>query len=170
MRIHRTLLPLFLLSIATVAFADPKPAFEKMKSLAGTWEGKVTTNPHRPDIEGAPAHVTLRVTSSGNALLHEGTSTARPDDPLTIFYIDNDRLTLTHYCDAGNRPRMVGTLSADGKTIDFEFLDVAGNMKYGHMHHIAFTFVDADHHTEDLVFMLPGDKATEAHLELTRTK
>jgi hypothetical protein len=75
---------------------------------------------------------------------------------------------LTHYCDAGNRPRMVAKSSPDGKTIEFEFLDVTGNMQYGHMHGAMFTLIDADHHIEDWTFMV-GEKPVRAHFDLHRT-
>jgi hypothetical protein len=111
--------------------------------------------------------VTLRVTSMGNALMHEMTGPGRPDDPITMLYLDGGRLMLTHYCDAGNRPRMTGKMSPDSKSVEFEFLDVAGSTQYGHMHHAAFTVVDANHHMEDWIFM-QGDKPVHAHLELQR--
>jgi len=87
-----------------------------------------------------------------------------------MFYLDGDQLVLTHYCDAGNRPRMAAKKSVDGKTIDFDFMDVAGSTQYGHMHHAAFTVIDANHHTEDWTFMMPGDKVVHAHLDMQRTK
>jgi hypothetical protein len=86
-----------------------------------------------------------------------------------MFYRDGDRLFLTHYCDAGNRPRMVGKLSPDGKTLEFEFLDLSGGNKHGHMHHAKFTFIDENHHTEDWTYMMPGDKPVRAHFDLQRT-
>ena len=169
MKSLRSVLSVILLSTCTVALAqsDAQKSFDKMKTLAGSWEGRMTTTPPEADIEGKLAKVTMRVTSMGNALMHEATSAARPDDPLTIFYLDSDRLLLTHYCDAGNRPRMVGKLSSDGKTVEFEFLDVAGSTQYGHMHHGVFTFIDANHHTEDWTFM-HGDKPLHAHVDLQR--
>jgi hypothetical protein len=163
------MLSVILLSTCTVALAqsDAQKSFDKMKTLAGSWEGRMTTTPSEADIEGKLAKVTMRVTSMGNALMHEATSAARPDDPLTVFYLDGDHLLLTHYCDAGNRPRMTGKLSPDGKSVEFEFLDVAGSTEYGHMHHAVFTFIDANHHTEDWTFM-HGDKPLHAHVDLQR--
>ncbi len=169
-----------LMSLSTVAFAqadaqkspsDSQKAFDKLKTLAGSWEGMVKTDPPTPEADGKHVQVTLRVTSMGNALLHEMKIEGRPDDPITMLYMDNDHLTLTHYCDAGNRPRMVARTSPDGKTVDFDFLDVAGNLQYGHMQHAMFTIIDANHHTEDWTFMAPdGKTSVRAHFDLTRTK
>ena len=121
-------------------------------------------------MNGKSVTVTMRVTSMGNTLMHEMRGADRPDDPITMFVVDGDRVLLTHYCDADNRPRMAGTLSPDGKTLDFNFLDVTGNMKYGHMQHATFTFIDANHHVEDWTFQMPGDKPMHAHFDLQRTK
>ncbi len=166
------MLSVVLLSLSTVAFAqsDAQKSFDRMKTLAGTWEGHVTTLPQRAEIEGKLMQVSLRVTSMGHTLMHEATGTGRPDDPITMFVVDGDRLLLTHYCDADNRPRMVGKMSPDGKTVDFEFLDVTGNLQYGHMQHAVFTIIDANHHTEDWTYMEPGDNPVHAHFDLQRTK
>ena len=90
-----------------------------------------------PDMNGLTVGVSLRVTSGGAALMHEmgpEGRTADPtngdDDPITMLYIEGDRLLLTHYCDTWkNRPRMSGKLSPGGKTVEFEFLDVAGTVQ-----------------------------------------
>jgi hypothetical protein len=74
---------------------------------------------------------------------------AKYDHPVTMLYLDGDRLFLTHYCDAGNRPRMVARTSPNGKTVEFDFLDLSGGNQYGHMYHAVFTVIDANHHTED---------------------
>lgn len=169
------LLPLLLLAVVAFAQTEPqKPSdsqqsFQKLKSLAGTWEGRLTTDPVAKDVQGKTATITLRVTSTGNAILHEMNIPGRPDDPITMLYVENDKLTLTHYCDAGNRPRMVANNAADGKSVSFELVDVSGPMKYGHMHHAGFNFIDADHHSEDWTYMA-GEKPIHVHFELTRKK
>ena len=180
MKSIRTMLPVVLMSLSAMAFAqsdaqkpvaqsDAQKSFAKLKTLSGSWEGHVTTAPPEPSIEGKLTQISFRVTSMGNTLMHEMTIGGRPDDPITMLYLDGDRLLLTHYCDAGNRPRMTGKVSPDGKTVEFDFLDVAGSTQYGHMHHAAFTFLDANHHIEDWTFMV-GDKPVRAHLDLQRTK
>src|ERR1700676_2234165 len=177
MKSLRFVLFVVLISLSTAAFAqsdtqksDAQKSFDKLKTLTGSWEGHVTTVPPKGDIEGKLMQVSLRATSMGNALMHEMTGAGRPDDPITMLYLDGDRLLLTHYCDAGNRPRMTGTMSPDGKTVEFDFLDVAGSTEYGHMHHAVFTFLDGNHHIEDWTFMLKGDKPVHAHFDLKRTK
>ena len=167
-----------LMSLPTVAFAqsDAQKSFDKLKTLAGSWTGPATLNPPQPEMgDGTLMQLSLRVTSRGNALVHEMREAGKPDDPnhydhpLTMLYLDSDRLLLTHYCDAGNRPRMVARTSPDGKTVEFDFIDVAGSTEYGHMHHAVFTFLDANHHAEDWTFMA-GDKPVHAHFDLQRTK
>jgi hypothetical protein len=170
---------LVLLALSTVAFAqsDGQKSFDKMKTIAGEWEGPVTITPPMPEMGGdKPLHITLRVTSRGNAIVHEMQEAGTPldpskyDHPITMFYLDSDHLTLLHYCDAGNRPRMTAKPLVDGKTLDFDFVDVTGNLQYGHMQHSTFTIADANHHTEDWTFLMPGDKLMHAHMDLTRTK
>jgi len=177
MRSLRFLLPVVLMTLCTVALAqsDAQKSFDELKTLAGVWKGTVTANPPQPDWDNKPVWASLRVTSRGNAIVHEMKEPGTPDDmthddPITMFYLDGDQLVLTHYCDAGNRPRMAAKKSVDGKTIDFDFMDVAGSTQYGHMHHAAFTIIDANHHTEDWTFMMPGDKVVRAHLDMQRAK
>src|ERR1700730_11841190 len=76
--------------------SDAQKAFEKLKTLAGSWEGSSM---------GMSSHITIHVIPSGIAFLHEATGPGGPANPITMFYVDGDRLLLTHYCDAGNRPR-----------------------------------------------------------------
>src|ERR1700675_5181479 len=132
MKSLRFVLSVVLMSLATVAFAQsdahksaerkaPAPkseaqtSFDAMKTLAGDWEGRVKTDmPVEAKVDIKPLHVSMRVTSRGNVLVHEmqelGTplNSAKYDHPVTMMYVDTDadRLTLVHYCDAGNRPRM----------------------------------------------------------------
>jgi len=141
--------------------SDAQKAFDIMKTLTGSWEGT---------IMGLSTHITIRVTSSGNAIMHEATGPGRPDNPITMFYLDGDRLLLTHYCDAGNRPRMVGRISPDGKAVEFDFLDVSGNTQRGMMNHMVFTVIDANHHSEAATYALPGNKSMVGQFVLTRTK
>jgi len=121
-----------------------------------------------------PMHLTMRVTSRGNVLVHEFQEAGTPfdatkyDHPVTMLYVDADRLNLVHYCDAGNRPHMIAKTSPDGKKLEFDLVDVSGGMQRGHMHHAVFTIIDANHHTEEWTYMLPGDQPIHAKFNLER--
>jgi hypothetical protein len=196
MKSHRFMLSVVLMLLSTLAFAQsdmeksdapkssvaPMPSeaqksFANMKSLAGEWEGPVIFDPTTTEMStDKPVHVTMRITSRGNALVHEMQEAGTPldatkyDHPMTMLYLDGDHLTLVHYCDAGNRPRMVARTAADGKKVEFDFADLSGSNEQGHMYHSVFTIIDANHHFEDWTYMMPGDKPMHARLDLTRTK
>ncbi len=186
MKALRVVLSVVLMSLSTVALAQsdaqkssvaPVPSeaqksFAAMKTLAGEWEGLVTV-PEIPELS-MRLHVSLRVTSRGHVLVHELQEAGTPldatkyDHPVTMLYVDADRLTLVHYCDAGNRPLMTGKMSPDGKTVEFEFAGISGSTE-NHMHHAVFTIIDANHHTEDWTFMMK-DKPIHPHFDLVRIK
>src|ERR1700760_2618173 len=124
-------------SAAAFAQSDADKSFDQLKTLAGSWEGPVGGMPMR-------ANVTLRVTSMGNTLMHEMKMTGRPDDPISMFHLDGGHLQMTHYCDAGNQPHFVATVSPDGKTFTFDFVS-ATNLhpgQGGYMQHVVFTILD----------------------------
>src|SRR3982074_458248 len=111
LRFMLSIIAVTLLSTVAFAQADAQKSFDKLKTLAGSWEGKAKAIPPQPEMDGTPMQLSLRVTSRGNALVHEMKETGKPDDPkhydhpVTMVYLDSDRLLLTHYCEPGHRPR-----------------------------------------------------------------
>src|SRR6266446_1904592 len=142
--------------------SDAQKAFEKLKTLSGSWQGTVMN---------IPINFTIRAASSGTAILHEGnTEKGVPNHEITMFYVEGDRLLATHYCDAGNRSNMEGKMSADGTSVEFNFLDVAGSMKGGLLKRMMFTMIDANKHVVEFTLIMPKGKTVELHCEFQRTK
>jgi len=145
------------------AQSDAKKAFEKLKTLTGSWQGTVM---------GMSVNVTIRLASSGTTILHEATGDGKrpPNHEITMFYVDGDRLLATHFCDGGNRVRWEGKMSPDGKRIEFSFLDVAGGTRGGLAKDLVFTLIDADKHAIVLNFIMPDGKSVDVRGEFQRTK
>lgn len=142
--------------------SDAQKAFEKMKTLAGSWHGT---------IMNIPIDITMRVASSGTAILHEANteSGGPPKHEITMFYVEGDRLLATHYCDGGNRARLEGKMSPDGKTSEFNFLDVTGSTRGGLVKRMVFTMIDANKHVVEFTFIMPDGKPIELRGEFQRT-
>jgi hypothetical protein len=159
LRIAITLLFVLVASGAFAASAAQK-AFEQLKSLDGSWEGKA------PD--GQTVEVDYRLTSNGSALMSE---TKGKEDMISMFALDGDRLLITHYCGAGNQPRMVASASPDGKTIAFDFLDATNlaSPDDGHMQRLVISMPDPGHHTEEWIYIDHGKQMKEV-FELSRKK
>ncbi len=146
----------------TPPISDAKKAFEKLKTFSGSWQGTIMT---------IPIDFTIRAASSGTAILHEGnTEKGPPNHEITMFYVEEDRLLAVHYCDAGNRARLEGKMSADGKSIEFSFLDVAGSTRGGLVKRMVFTMTDANRHIVEITFVPPNGKPMELRGEFQRVK
>ncbi len=138
--------------------ADPtaRPdALEPFRKLAGTWVGKAGSGDDTSDVE-----VTYRVIAAGSAVVEEmfrGT----PHEMITVYYLDDGQLVLTHYCAARNQPRMKVAPGGDPKIVKFEFaggsnIDPATT---SHMHAATFRFV-GDNEIEVAWTHWDGGKAT----------
>ncbi len=143
----------------TATQSDAKKAFEKLKTLAGSWHGS---------IGDLPTQATIRVTSGGSAIMHDAFMAST--NKITMIYLEGDRLFLTHYGGEGNRPRFEGKLTPDGKSVEFSFLDVAGGTQRGLMKHMMFTIVDANNHVVEVTYILPDGKSVQARGEFQRDK
>lgn len=145
------------LAIAAAAAQSPaQKSFDVMKSLTGNWEGK--------SAMGDSVAVSYRPTAGGSALIAEIQSQmqGKSEDMISMIHMDGDRLMLTHYCAAGNQPRMTASSSSDGKTITFDFVDGTNLANTpGHMRSVIFTFTDATHHTEEWHFAAPDKELVE---------
>lgn len=138
-----------------LAQSNAQKSFDTLKALAGNWEGK--------NNQGQTLRVDFRETAGGSALLSEIHGQG-PENMISMFHLDGDRLLMTHYCGAGNQPRMKATLAPDGKSVVFDFIDATNlsSPEAGHMHHVVFTMPDADHHTEEWTFLDHGKEMKES--------
>jgi hypothetical protein len=137
---------------AVLAESTTQKQFDQIKALEGKWVGK--------NAQGQPLEVTFRSTAGGSAIMSEIHGHG-PENMITMFHMDGNRLIMTHYCGAGNQPRMK-VISDDPKSISFEFFDGTNiSPGAGHMQHLTITQPDADHHTEEWVFLDHGKMEKE---------
>lgn len=145
-----------------------KPAsaeFEQMKSMVGTWKG--TTDMGQGPVEIVSVYRLM----AGGTVLEEKVFAGTPNEMTTMYYDQDGKLALTHYCVMGNRPGMV-LKSSDAKTMKFAFdkrcgIDVK---KESHMHSLTLTFDDADTITASCKAFMDGKEMPEHPTTMKRVK
>lgn len=91
-------------------------AFDRLKRLAGTWQAFDKRASRK-------LNAVYTITGGGNVIMED------LDGMATVYYLDNGTLKLTHYCGAGNQPRMrVKSIDNGGRRIVFEMFDIT-NLK-----------------------------------------
>src|ERR1044071_5097050 len=81
---------------ATPPAIDATAAFSRLKSLVGEWES---------DSAMGKTQLTYTLIAGGTAVVERERGEKMPE-MLTVYYMDGKRLLLTHFCMAGNQPRM----------------------------------------------------------------
>jgi hypothetical protein len=138
------------------AQAQSSASFDKLKSLAGEWEGSAT--------EGGkeiPATSSFRVVSDGSVLMNV-LAAGTPHEMVTMFHMDGSDLLATHYCAAHNQPRFRLASTPDPNVFVFEFKDATNlaGAAAPHMVGVKLRLVDANHHYEDWTFLANGQTST----------
>lgn len=151
MRLRILPLPLVLFAlpiVATGAPAAPGPGvgetdtgaqaralFERLLGLEGEWVASSTA--------GWETVTRFEVAARGSVVM----STTYFDEGATmhtLYHLDGDRLMLTHYCEAGNQPRLVATdYQNGGRAVTFTFLDATNlpSRDHGHMDKAIYRFL-----------------------------
>jgi hypothetical protein len=147
-----------------------KEAFAKLKALAGTWNNKTSNAEHHfPDSE---SKVTYRLTGAGSALV-ETDYPGSGHEMVSVYHLDKDDLRMTHYCAAGNQPRMKLDLAASTPTRLVFVFDGGSNLdpdKDMHIHGLTVDFQGEDKARFAWDANAGGKKASTTTFDLTRDK
>ena len=163
-----TLLALMLTGGA--AAADEKSVMEKLAALEGDWM-YLDENGEESDMIGS----TFRLTAAGSALV-EVMAPGSPEgyEMVNMYHADGDRVLMTHYCAAGNQPRMEVIATDDENRLELKFESVTNlaSPDANHMHHAEYTFHGDDRLTTRWWSMQDGkiDEETHVTIELQRKK
>jgi hypothetical protein len=141
------------------------PDFERLKTLAGTWSGKV-------DMGQGPVDLTIDFKLiAGGSVLEERMAAGTPMEMVSMFYDKAGKLAMTHYCVLGNRPEMA-LKASDSKSITFDFDSCCGidPKKESHMHGMTINFEDADTITTYCHAIIDGKDAPDHASTFKRVK
>lgn len=134
---------------------EKSPAYDKMKTLVGSWEGKINEG-------GKEVTASARVKMmSDNSVVAHWLGEDSPHEMLTMFHMDGKDVMATHYCAAHNQPRMVLVSGGDPNRLVFKFKDGTNiGPNDGHMRQVAFVFDGNDHHIEEWTYRDNGKEFT----------
>jgi len=126
------------LELLLVERSPAQLAFERFRSLKGPWHGESS--------QGWEARIEFEVIARGSTVIQRSNFAAHPMETMvTAFHRDGKELVLTHYCVAGNQPRLV---ARDFGEEDLAFVWRDGtnlvSRDEGHMDSVRYRFPDPD--------------------------
>lgn len=138
--------------------------FDRLKALEGRWVGRST--------KGWEEAVQFQTIAAGSVVLHQSFDAHPGEKMMTMFYLHEGRLMLTHFCVSGNQPRLAATqFEDDGRTVTFTFHDATGiaSRDQGHMDKLVYRFIDEDHVTAQWTWYQDGSENWLEEIRLERT-
>ena len=166
-------------SVVISSFADPpndkgdhhmgpvtgSKELEKLKTLAGTWQGTSV-------MEGkeVPVTVTYKTSSNGSIVAE----TLFPDTPhamVSVYYDNNGKLGMTHYCALDNQPHFTLEKSSDA---EMELIFANGTnldpAKGLYMHDVTFDFEGNNNMVQKWTLYENGKKKDVSTFTFTRAE
>jgi hypothetical protein len=132
---------------ATPLLAQAPPAtpaepdiFQRLKSLQGEWVAVDESGKATDQVVSV-----FRVTSGGHAI-REVMFPGAEHEMINMYYRDGDTVQMTHFCAAGNQPRMLLSFAGQPNIVRLQFIDVTNLASPAdeHMHEAVFTWVGND--------------------------
>lgn len=145
---------------AVAAPAQPPTMLDQVKQLAGTWEMK--------GQDGTVQTIIYSVGSGGSAV-REIMFPGHPHEMTNMYHMDGNTMLVTHYCAAGNQPRMRATAATPG-VLDFK-TDSVTNLATPESHYMGglrLVIVDKDHLRQEWKTVENGKVSDGVVFELTR--
>lgn len=151
------------------AAAEGNSLMEKLKGLEGDWT-MLDENGEDTGVIGS----TFRISSGGSVMVE----VMAPDSPdghemFNMYHADGERVLMTHYCAAGNQPRLEVIATDEGNRLELRFESITNlaSPDTGHMHQAEYIFHGDDRLTTRWQSMQDGKLSDEqAVFELKRRK
>jgi hypothetical protein len=149
-----------LVSLEPSEAAAAVKAIDALKPLAGKWKG---------ETEHGTAEIEFKVGSGGSAVV-ETMFPGKQHEMTNVYVMDGDDLLVTHYCAAGNAPRMKMTKNENGSmTFDFHDATNLSDKSKEYMGGLVLT-LDGDKLTEKWISYKDGKQSSEMQFTLERVK
>jgi len=123
----------------SIALGNSEAAFDTFKSLQGSWA-------IQSQEKTLPIEMTYEVGSNGSIV------TERFGKELSVIYRDGQSLLMTHFCNAGNQPRLRLKDSSQPGVMEFEMFDIT-NLKSPDAAHV-----------ERVIYRIIGDKKVDLEI------
>ena len=114
--------------------AGASAAFEKLKSLAGTWDARTLT----PD--GEKITVIYKVAANGSVV--QETMFADTDyEMINMYTVEGDNVVATHYCSGDNQPTLrLNAAKSNSDQLVFDFVNVRGRNTKNYINGVTMKF------------------------------
>ncbi len=159
-----SMVTLFCLNPFGVARAGEAPvpaAFDRLRSLAGNWEGTFQWSGARSD--SGRMNATYHLTGNGSAVVE---TLIQEDVPVmtTLYHTDGADLRLTHFCAAQNQPRLKASrIDEEQGLLEFSFVDITNLPTPGaaHVDGLELRFLGPDRIRLTFTFVSDGARSYE---------